>query len=105
MIWTAVLVASAGCFALKLAGWSLPARWLQHERLQRAAVLLPVALLAALVVVQAFAADGGSGERPGLVLDARAAGVGVAALLLVLRAPFLLVVVAAAATAALLRQL
>jgi branched-subunit amino acid transport protein len=97
VIWAAVLAASAGCFALKLAGWSLPARWLEGERLQRAASLLPVALLAALVGVQAFA-----GERA-LVLDARAAGLAVAALLLVLRAPFLLVVVAAAVTAALLR--
>jgi hypothetical protein len=102
VIWVAVLVGSAGCFALKLAGWSLPARWLEHDRLQRAALLLPVALLAALVVVQAFA-DGGSGDRPGVVLDARAASLAVAALLLVLRAPFLLVVVAAAGTAALLR--
>jgi hypothetical protein len=97
VIWAAVLVASAGCFALKLTGWSVPARLLAGERLQRAAVLLPVALLAALVVVQAFA-----GERA-LVLDARAAGLAVAALLLVLRAPFLLVVVAAAVTAAVLR--
>jgi len=101
VIWVAVLVASAGCFALKLAGWSLPARWLEHERLQRAAVLLPVALLAALVVVQAVAS--GSPDRAGLVVDARAAGLAVAALLLVLRAPFLLVVLAAAATAAVLR--
>jgi hypothetical protein len=99
VIWTAVLVASLGCFALKLAGWSVPARWLAGERLQRAALLLPVALLAALVVVQAVAGD------RSLVLDARAAGLAVAAVLLVLRAPFLLVVVAAAATAAVLRAL
>ena len=97
MIWAAVLVASAGCFALKLAGWSVPARWLAGERLQRAALLLPAALLAALVAVQAFAGD------RALVLDARAAGLGVGALLLALRAPFLLVVVAAAGTAAVLR--
>ena len=99
MIWAAVLLASAGCFALKLAGWSVPAHWLQRERLQRAAVLLPVPLLAALVVVQAFAGD------RALVLDARAAGLAVALGLVLLRAPFLLVVVAAAATAALLRAL
>lgn len=97
MIWAAVLAASAGCFALKLAGWSVPARWLAGARLQHAALLLPVALLAALVAVQAFA-----GERA-LVLDARAAGLAVAAVLLVLRAPFLLVVVGAAVTAAVLR--
>ena len=99
MIWTAVLLASVGCFALKLVGWSVPAHWLERERLQRAAVLLPVPLLAALVVVQAFAGD------RALVLDARAAGLAVALLLVLLRAPFLLVVVAAAATAALLRAL
>lgn len=97
MIWVAVLAASAGCFALKLAGWSVPARWLAGERLQRAALLLPVALLAALVAVQAFAGD------RALELDARAAGLAVGALLLVLRAPFLLVVVGAAVTAAVLR--
>jgi len=99
VIWTAVLAASLGCFLLKLAGWSVPARWLERERLQRAAVLLPVPLLAALVVVQAF-----GGERD-LRLDARAAGLAVGAVLVLLRAPFLLVVVAAAATAALLRAL
>lgn len=99
MIWTAVLVASLGCFLLKLAGWSVPARWLEQERLQRAAVLLPVPLLAALVVVQALA-----GDRT-LVLDARAAGLAVGAVLVLVRAPFLLVVVAAAATAAVLRAM
>ena len=97
MIWTAVLAASLGCFLLKLAGWSVPARWLEQPTVQRAAVLLPVPLLAALVVVQAFAGD------RALVLDARAAGLAVGAVLVLLRAPFLLVVVAAAATAALLR--
>ena len=97
MIWAAVLAGALGCYALKLAGWSVPSRWLEQPTVQRAAVLLPVPLLAALVVVQAFAGD------RALVLDARAAGLGVAAVLVLLRAPFLLVVVAAAATAALLR--
>lgn len=92
-----MLVASLGCAALKLAGWSLPRRWLEGERLQRAAVLLPVALLAALVVVQTVGAD------TGLALDARLVGVAVAGGLLALRAPFLVVILAAAATAALLR--
>lgn len=99
MIWAAVLLASAGCFGLKLAGWSVPARWLERDRLQRAAVLLPVPLLAALVVVQAFAGD------RSLVLDARAAGLAVGLVLVLLRAPFLLVVVAAAVTAAVVRAL
>ena len=54
-------------------------------------------LLAALVAVQVFA----SGTR--LTIDARAAGLAVAVVALLLRAPFLVVVFAAAATAALLR--
>ena len=97
MIWTAVLAASLGCALLKLAGWSLPRRWLEGERLQRSAALLPVALLAALVAVQTLGGDGV------LVLDARLAGVLVAGALLAARAPFLVVILAAAATAALLR--
>ncbi|MDP9435449.1 MAG: AzlD domain-containing protein [Actinomycetota bacterium] len=95
--WTAVLLGSAGCYLLKLAGWQVPPALLARERVRRTARLLPVALLAALVVVQAF------GARDGLVLDARAAGLAVAGVLVLLRAPFLVVVLAAAATAALLR--
>lgn len=97
MIWAAVLAASLGCAALKLAGWSLPRRLLEGERLQRAAALLPVALLAALVAVQTAAEPDGAGPR--------VAGVGVAAVLLAVRAPFLVVILAAAATAAGLRAL
>ena len=97
--WTTLLVASGGCFLLKVLGWSVPSRLLEGERVRRTAVLLPVALLAGLLVVQAFAA----GRH--LQLDARAAGLAVAALALLLRAPFLLVVALAAATAALLRAL
>jgi membrane-associated phospholipid phosphatase len=97
MIWAGVLVASAACYALKLAGLSLPARWLQDVRIQRTVPLLPVALLAALIAVQTFSL----GQH--LVLDVRAAALGVALIAVLLRAPFIVVIVAAAATAALLR--
>jgi branched-subunit amino acid transport protein len=98
MIWVGVIVASAACYSLKLAGLSLPQRWLQDRRVQRTVPLIPVALLAALVATQTFS----SGQH--LVLDVRAAALGVAAIAVVLRAPFLVVVVAAAATAAVLRM-
>jgi branched-subunit amino acid transport protein len=98
--WATVLVASALSFAVKLAGYVVPARWVSGERTSRVTTLLPVALLAALVAVQAFTVAGG-----GLVLDARAAAVAVAVGLLVLRANFLVVVVGAAAVAAGLRAL
>ena len=99
MTWAAVLLAGLGCYLLKLAGLSVPSRVLEHPVVSRIADLVPVALLAALVAVQVFS----SGHR--LALDARAAGLGVAAGLLLLRAPFLVVVAGAALTAALLRLL
>ena len=99
MIWAGVLVASAACYALKLAGLSLPQAWLSNPRIQRTVPLIPIALLAALVGTQTFS----TGQR--LVVDVRAAALVVAVIAVVLRAPFLLVVAAAAATAALLRIL
>ena len=99
MIWAGVLVASAACYGLKLAGLSLPARLFQDARVQRTVPLLPVALLAALIATQTFA----TGQH--LVLDVRAAALGVAVVAVLLRAPFLVVVAAAATTAALLRLL
>jgi Branched-chain amino acid transport protein (AzlD) len=61
--------------------------------------LLAPTLLAALIVTQAFA-DGRH-----IVLDARAAGLGVALVAVALRAPVLVVVALAAAAAALTRAL
>ncbi len=97
MTWAALLVAGAACYAIKLAGLSLPQRYLEGPRVQRIIPLLPVALLAALVATQTFA----TGRH--LVLDVRAAALAVAVVAVLLRAPFLVVVVAGAATAALLR--
>ncbi len=99
MTWAALLGASAACYAIKLAGVALPQRYLQDPRIQRTIPLLPVALLAALIATQTFATGGH------LVLDVRAAALAVAAVAVLLRAPFLVVVAAAAATAALLRLL
>jgi hypothetical protein len=96
-VWIAVGGSIALGFALKLAGHLVPARWLAHPRLVEVLAVLPAALLAALVVLQGFT----NGRH--LVVDARAAGLGVAALALLARAPFLAVVVVAAVTAALVR--
>jgi len=94
MIWTAVLVTGVGCYLLKLAGLSVPPQILERPLVERVADLIPVALLSALVAVQVFS----SGHE--LVLDARALGLGVAVVLLLLRAPFLVVVFGAALVAA-----
>ncbi|MFV8187451.1 MULTISPECIES: AzlD domain-containing protein [unclassified Streptomyces] len=87
--WIAIGATAVGCYAVKLAGLLVPAGALERPLVRRLAALLPVALLAALTAQQTFA-DGHA-----LVLDARVAGLGAAAVALVLRAPFLLVVAAA----------
>jgi hypothetical protein len=99
MMWTAVLLTALGAYLLKLAGLSIPASVIEHPLVHRVADLLPVALLAALVAVQVFSSG------PHLTVDARAAGLAVAVVALLLRAPFIVVVFAASLTAALLRLL
>ena len=98
-MWWAILGAGVGCYLLKLAGLSVPSRVLERPVVARVADLIPVALLAALVAVQVFAGD------QSLELDARAFGLAVGVVLLLVRAPFLVVVFGAALAAALLRLL
>jgi len=98
-VWIVVGVLTVICFVIKaagpvaLGGRDLP-RWAD-----RLIVLLPAALLSALVVVQTFA-DGKE-----LVLDARAAGLAAAFVAVLLRASMLIVLLVAALTAAGLRAL
>jgi len=94
-LWVAVVVASLGCYLLKLAGLSVPAAWVEQPWVARIVDFVPAALLAALVAVQTFT----SGQD--LVIDGRLAGLLVAAVALALRAPFIVVLVAAGAAGAL----
>ena len=96
-LWSAILLAALVCVALKAIGYLVPPKVLEAPRPARISDLLTVALLSSLIITQGFLADGVP------TLDARAAGVGVAVVLLVLRAPFLVVVALAAVTAALVR--
>ena len=98
-IWLAVAITAVGCYLLKLAGLSVPPRVLERPLVERVADYIPVALLAALIAVQVFS------RGHSLSIDARALGLGVAVVLLVLRAPFLVVVFGAALAAALVRLL
>jgi uncharacterized membrane protein len=99
-LWLVVAATIAGCYLLKLAGYLLPRRVLDAQWARRLVELLPVALLAALVVVEAIA----DGQR--IDLDAaRLAGLGAGAIAVALRAPFLVVVVTAGAVAGILRQI
>jgi len=98
-MWAAIIVTAVGCYALKLAGLSVPDKVLGRPVVRRISDLIPVALLSALVAVQAFSTE------QSLVVDARLAGVGAGVAALLLRAPFIVVVAVAAGTTALLRLL
>ncbi|MTA31812.1 MAG: AzlD domain-containing protein [Actinobacteria bacterium] len=97
--WLAVIGTSVLAFILKYIGHSVPNRWLSHPRILKINSLIPIALLSALVAVQSFTKD----SR--LIADQRMAGVGVAVVALILRAPFPVVVLSAAATSAALFHL
>lgn len=99
MMTAAILLTCLGCYLLKLAGLSVPDRWLAAERVRAVAILLPITLLAGLTAVQVLAA--GESIHP----DARLAGFAAAFVCLKLKAPFIVVVLVAAAVAAGLRAL
>ncbi len=98
-VWLCVLVVGLATVALKAGGPVLAADRALPPGAARVVDLLAPALLAALVASQAFTSD----EE--LVLDERAAGVLVAGVAILLRAPLLVVVLAAAGTAAGLRAI
>ncbi len=97
-LWVLVAGTCAGCYLLKIIGYVLPPRVLDRPAVRRAVSLLPVALLAALVVVELLAA-GSSYD----IDAARIAGFAAGAVAVWRRAPFLVVIVLAAVVAAALR--
>jgi branched-subunit amino acid transport protein len=97
-MWIAIIATGLGCYALKLTGLLIPQRILDDRRIRRFTELVPVALLTALIAVQAV------GHGQSLELNGpRLAGLAAAVIALLLRAPFLAVLVVAAAVTALLR--
>ncbi len=92
--WIAVIGTSLIAFTLKYAGHSIPQRWLEHPKIQRVNSLIPIALLSALVAVQTFT------TKTTVIIDHRLAGVSVAFIALLLKAPFPVVVLSAAITSA-----
>lgn len=95
--WTVVLAVGVATVCLKGAGPVLLGGRELPPRLLGVVELMAPTLLAALIVVNAFA-DGNE-----LVIDARAAGLGAAGLAIAARVPLLGVVALAAVTAALVR--
>ena len=93
-LWVWILGAAVLCYALKLAGYLIPAEKLESPRVMRVAGVITIGLLASLTVVNAFA-DGQT-----LAVDARLAALLAGAIALKLRAPYIVVVSVGAAAAA-----
>lgn len=98
-IWVGVLGASAIAYFWKYLGHSIPEKYLQNARMLRINALIPIALLSALVGVQTFA------QKSQLVIDQRLAGVAVALIALILKAPYFIVVISSALTSAFIYSL
>jgi branched-subunit amino acid transport protein len=98
-LWIGIIATSVIAFLLKYLGHSVPERWLSHPRVLKINSMIPIALLSALVGVQTF-----TNEKT-LLIDQRLAGMAVAVIALILRAPFAVVVISAAATSAALYHL
>ena len=94
--WLATIGTSAIAFLIKFSGTLIPASVLESRAIRRINALLPIAMLSALVAVQAFA------NKKELVLDHRAVGLLVAAIALRLKAGFPVVVGSAALVSALM---
>lgn len=99
MSWSVVLALAACAYGFKLLGLVIIGSRQLPQVIDRCLVLVPAALLSALVVKDVFS----TGQQ--LVLDARAGGLLVAVVATWRRAPFIVVVALAAGTTALLRQL
>lgn len=96
-LWLGILLASLAVYSWKILGFMVPSSILNNPTVSRIANLLTVALLAALLGVQGLTAGGE------IVMDARIPAIGVAAILLYFRAPFVVMVAASALVAALIR--
>ena len=99
MSWAPILALAAASYGLKALGPVVIGARELPAPVRPLLDLAAVPLLAALIVVQTLGTDGA------FAVDARLPALGVAALLVWRRAPFLVVVLAAAATAAFLRAL
>ena len=97
--WLATIGTSALAFIIKYSGTLIPQRILESQAVRKINALLPIAMLSALVAVQAFA------TKKELGIDHRAAGLIAAAIALRLKAGFPVVVGSAALVSALIVRL
>lgn len=97
MTWWLVIGLSIGAYVFKVSGLVVIGARKLPVPLERCLILIPAALLAALVIKDTFSL----GQE--LVVDARSAGLAVAVVAAWRKAPLIIVVVLAAGTTALIR--
>jgi len=93
-LWIAVIGTSVIAYVLKFSGHSVPEKFLSHPLIKRINLLIPIALLSALVAVQSVT------TKSAIVTDHRLAGLGAAIIALIFKAPFPIVVLSAAISSA-----
>lgn len=96
-LWGWLLAACAVAYLTKLSGYLVPQTWLDQPWVHTVSTGMTAGLLSSLVVVNTVV----TGQA--LVLDARVAALGAAAVALWLRAPYIVVVLVGALAAALVR--
>lgn len=97
MSWAFVFALAAAAYALKLLGAVIVGQRTMPPVVERCLLLIPAALLAALIAKDTFT----TGQTIGV--DARAAGLAVAALATWRKLPFALIIVLGVGTTALIR--
>jgi hypothetical protein len=97
-LWLAIILASIAVYSWKYIGHLIPTRLLNNPKILRVSSMLTIALMAGLVGVQAFVTQGH------FHADSRIPAVLAAALLNILKVPFVVMVALAALVAALCRQ-
>ena len=98
MTWTLVLLLAVGSYAFKATGLAVIGSRRLPPVVERCLALVPAALISALIVMGTFS----TGTE--LVLDARAVGVGAAAIAAWRRAPIIVVILLGAVVTAVVRQ-
>ena len=93
-LWLGVIGTSVIAYALKFSGHSVPEKFLSHPLIKRINLLIPIALLSALVAVQSVTI------KSTIVIDHRLVGLAAAIIALIFKAPFPVVVLSAAISSA-----
>ena len=99
MTWDYIFMLALGAYAFKSSGLIILNKFNLDRFFQNSVLLIPIALLAALITEQTFVID------QAIDLDERFIGLLIALVLIKKKAPFLIIILCPVTTVALLRQI